>query len=173
MKIFLIGLPGSGKTTLGKQVAEKLNTQFYDLDNEIETAENLTISKIFSIKGEDYFRKAESGMLKKFCDSPKNFVLSTGGGVPCFNENMQSMNQSGTTIFLDVPAQEIANRLMKTNLSERPLFAKMNPEVLKDKIEFLRSQRIGFYQQAQLILKGITIDAKEIINAIKGYTQTL
>jgi len=105
-------------------------------------------------------------MLKKFCSSVESFVMSTGGGAPCFHDNMMQMNQSGQTIFLDVPAKEIANRLEKTSLIERPLFAKLAPEQLKDKIEFLRSLRIAFYKQATFIFEGSDISVEMIMSRI-------
>lgn len=149
MKIFLIGLPGSGKTTLGKQLAKNLNLSFVDLDFEIEKEEGKTVQEIFAQKKENYFREIESKTLKNFCLSKGDFVMATGGGAPCFFDNIASMNQSGITIFLDVSASEIARRLQETNLSERPLFSKLSSEQLKDKIEWLRSQRISFYRQAK------------------------
>jgi len=106
--------------------------------------------------------------LKKFCSSSETFVMSTGGGAPCFHDNMGQMNRAGKTVFLDVSAKEIADRLEKTNLTERPLFAKLSPDQLKDKIEFLRSQRIGFYKQANFIFKGGDIPIERIISAITG-----
>ncbi len=165
MKIFLIGLPGSGKTTLGKELAEKLKLTFVDLDKEIEKLQERTISEIFEKKNENYFREVESTMLKRFCHSSEQFVMATGGGAPCFHHNMELMNQFGKTIFLDVPAKKIADRLMKTNLSERPLLAKLNEDVLKDKIEFLRTQRIHFYKQANFIFSGNEISIEKVIAA--------
>ncbi|MFM8739263.1 MAG: shikimate kinase, partial [Cytophagales bacterium] len=99
MKIFLIGLPGSGKTTLGKQLAERLNIRFVDLDTEIEKSEGESIALIFKRFGEDHFRKAESTQLQKWANLNEDFVMATGGGAPCFFDNMEVMNQSGTTIF--------------------------------------------------------------------------
>lgn len=166
MKIFLVGLPGSGKTTLGRQLAKRLNISFLDLDAEIEKAEQSVISEIFSRKGEDYFRKAESERLQKLGDSSQDFVLSTGGGAPCFFDNMKNMNAAGKTIFLDVPTAEIMNRLLRTDLAKRPLFAKMNPEEFKDKIEFMRSQRFPFYKQAQHTISGPRISVEDLVTAI-------
>src|SRR5579859_2734142 len=103
MKIFLIGLPGSGKTTMGKSLADALRLPFADLDVEIEKSEGLTVPQIFEKRGEDYFRAAESELLKKFTSSSGHFVMAAGGGAPCFNRNMTAMNQSGITVFLDVP----------------------------------------------------------------------
>lgn len=167
MKIFLIGLPGSGKTTTGKLLAEELKLPFVDLDFEIEKSEGQAINQIFETKKENYFRNLESAMLKKFCDSSESFVMSTGGGAPCFHDNMKGMNASGTTIFLDVSAREIAARLEKSNLAERPLFARVSPDQLKDKIEFLRSQRIVFYRQARFIFSE-SVPLKTMVSEIKG-----
>ncbi|GHN00284.1 shikimate kinase [Cytophagales bacterium WSM2-2] len=148
MKVFLIGLPGSGKTTWGKQLAEKLSITFIDLDLEIERREGKTVQEIFAIKKENYFREVESRTLKNLCSDTSSFVMATGGGTPCFFDNMELMNKSGKTFFLDPPVSEITSRLLKTNLSERPLFAKLGTDQLKDKIQWLRSQRISFYKQA-------------------------
>ncbi|MBS1505106.1 MAG: shikimate kinase [Bacteroidetes bacterium] len=167
MKIFLVGLPGSGKTTLGRQLAKRLNISFLDLDAEIENAEQSVISEIFSRKGEDYFRKAESSRLQKLGESNLDFVLSTGGGAPCFFDNMRKMNSAGKTIFLDVPTTEIMNRLLRTDLAKRPLFAKMNREEFKDKIEFMRSQRFTFYKQAKHIISGSKISVDDLVNVVK------
>jgi shikimate kinase len=166
MKIFLIGMPGSGKTTTGKLLAEKLKLTFVDLDMEIEKSEGQSINQIFEKRKENYFREVESRMLKKFCSSSESFVMSTGGGAPCFFDNMKQMNDSGKTIFLDVPAKEIADRLEKTNLTERPLFSKLSLEQLKDKIEFLRSQRISFYKMAEYIFEGREMPVESIISKV-------
>ncbi|MBI1770225.1 MAG: AAA family ATPase [Bacteroidetes bacterium] len=165
MKFFLIGLPGSGKTTLGKQLAEKMKLPFVDLDLEIEKTEGKTIQEIFAEKKENYFREMESKTLKKFCSTKTDFVMATGGGAPCFFNNMEVMNHAGKTIFLDVPASEIALRLQKTNLTERPLFSKLSSEQLKDKIEWLRSQRIHFYRQSNIVILENSLD--EILRKIK------
>ncbi|MFN8889873.1 MAG: shikimate kinase, partial [Cyclobacteriaceae bacterium] len=92
MKIFLIGLPGSGKTTLGKQVASHLSIPFVDLDAAIEKAEQRTIPEIFKQSGENYFRKIESDLLKKWAESTTDFLMATGGGAPCFFDNVEVMN---------------------------------------------------------------------------------
>ncbi|MFM8744852.1 MAG: shikimate kinase [Cytophagales bacterium] len=167
MKIFLIGLPGSGKTTLGKQLAERLNIRFVDLDTEIEKSEGESIALIFKRFGEDHFRKAESTQLQKWANLNEDFVMATGGGAPCFFDNMEVMNQSGTTIFLDVPAKEIAKRISGQSVN-RPLLLNLSFEELKDKIEFLRSQRKPFYRIAKHTCKGdaITLADLEFVNEI-------
>ena len=170
MKIFLIGLPGCGKSTLGKQLAENLKIPFVDLDVEIEKSVGNTIKDIFKKYGESFFRKEESEQLHRFSEGYDDFVMATGGGVPVFFDNMKFMNQHGCTIFLDVPAREIAQRILKTKLDERPLLGSTHPDELKDQIEFLRSQRISFYQQAQIRIVNDTIQLSEIINALNDKT---
>jgi shikimate kinase len=168
MKIFLIGLPGSGKTTIGKQLAKALHLPFVDLDVEIEKAESKTVSEIFEKKKEDYFRKAEAMVLKSFCNSDSDFVMATGGGAPCFFDNMELINRSGKSIFLDVSAREIATRMMKTELATRPLLAKTTPDEVKDRIEFLRSHRLQFYQQATITLRDDHISFDELLSKLKS-----
>ncbi|MBY0434146.1 MAG: shikimate kinase [Cyclobacteriaceae bacterium] len=166
-KIFLIGLPGSGKTTLGKELAKALHIPFFDLDAEIERTQVMTIPEIFKQKGEDYFRQQESSVLKEFCSSTESFVLATGGGAPCFFDNMKSINQAGTSIFLDVPAKEITRRIKSQQLGKRPLFANTPREALKDQIEFMRSSRISFYRQAHFVFSGADITVKGIVEKVK------
>ena len=172
MKIFLLGLPGSGKTTLGKELAEALELPVVDLDIEIEKEEKITISDIFQQKKEDYFRHVEAAQLKKWCTEKKDFVMATGGGAPVFFDNISVINNSGKSIFLDVPAREIAKRIMSSSLSERPLFAKTHPESLKDQIEFMRSQRISFYRQAHLTFTGSAIASGDILEKIRTENQS-
>ncbi len=165
LKVFLIGLPGSGKTTLGRQVADEAHIKFVDLDVEIEKEEFKKVEEIFSEKGEPYFRELEKRVLKKFCDLDSGFIMATGGGAPCYDHNLELMKKTGVVVFLDVPAKEISNRILKQSQS-RPLLKHQTPDSLKDRIEFLRSQRISFYRQAHHVLTGNQITAKGIIDLI-------
>lgn len=167
MKIFLIGLPGCGKSTLGKALADKLHLPFIDLDQSIEKAVGMLVKDIFKQKGEPYFRLKESEVLARLITSEPQFVMATGGGAPVYHHNMQQMNQAGVTIFLDVPAREIANRIQKGNHEERPLLAKFAPDELKDQIEFLRSQRISFYKEAKHQVSGNAIEVHDILAYLK------
>jgi shikimate kinase len=168
MKIFLIGLPGCGKSTLGKQLADALHFPFIDLDQYIEKIEGVAVKDIFKNKGEAYFRLKESSALKHLIETEPKFVIATGGGAPVFHNNMKLMNEHGTTIFLDVPAREIANRIQKTNLEERPLLARLAPDELKDQIEFLRSQRIGFYNQSTHKVSGDSIRMQDVLRLLNA-----
>ena len=166
MKIFLIGLPGCGKSTLGKQLSRKLNIPFIDLDVEIERSMDLPIKDIFKKFGEPSFRKTETAMLKNISVQREEFVMATGGGAPIFFDNMIFMNNQGRTIFIDVPAREIADRISRSNLEERPLLARLAPDELKDQIEFLRSQRINFYNQASLRVEGNSIGVEDVLGKL-------
>ncbi|PZR38220.1 MAG: shikimate kinase [Azospira oryzae] len=167
MKIFLIGLPGSGKTTTGKALAKAMKLPFVDLDVEIEKLERMPVREIFSMKTEEYYRIVESKVVKQWCDQPGDYVISTGGGAPCFFDNMDRINQSGISIFLDVSTREIANRMMKSNLAQRPLLAGAPMDEVKDRIEFLRSHRLPFYSQAAITISADHIRIDSIIEQIK------
>ena len=167
MKIFLIGLPCCGKSTLGKQLARHLNVSFIDLDQEIEKSVGLPVREIFKKYGESFFRKQESETLRTLGEIETDFIMATGGGAPVFHDNIKFMNTTGKTVFLDVPTREITNRILQSNKEERPLLASLAPDELKDKIEFLRSQRISFYSQAQVTLTGVVV-LSDLTAAIKN-----
>ncbi len=146
-KIFLVGLPGSGKSTFGKELAKKSNLQFIDLDEEIVASSGYAIPTLFEEEGEKYFRELESRELKQVIKSMRNFVLSTGGGTPCFFDNMKLMNETGITIYVNTSLDEIQERL--SNDSSRPLLQRHT-------IEELFESRKNWYEQAQV--KGNNLD---------------
>lgn len=167
MKFFLIGLPGSGKTTLGRKLATALKIPFVDLDVEIEKRETIPTRTIFKKFGEQYFREVESAVLKNWSNRTGSFVMATGGGTPCFFDNLNVINQSGKSIFIDVPASEIAKRIAKSDKSERPLFAHVDKDSMKDNIEFMRSQRLPFYKQAHYTVQGDAINVENITQLLE------
>jgi len=166
MKIFLLGLPGSGKTTVGKALSSHLSVSFVDLDEDIEKEAKTTVQQIFRLHKEEFFRKLEAKALQRRCQSSEDFVMATGGGAPCFFDNIARINAAGASVFLDVPASLITKRILKTDLSTRPLFAGTRPENLKDAIEFMRSQRLPFYRQANVTV-GPDVEATEIVSLLK------
>ena len=171
-KIFLIGLPGSGKSTVGKSLTTLINSVFVDLDKEIEKEDQRPVHEIFQLRGENYFRQLETNALKRWCEKPDSFVMATGGGAPCFHGNMELMNAVGITVFLDVAASEITARMSRSNLQERPLLAGLSRDQMKDKIEFLRTHRLPFYKQATLTISGQTISAQDVLTYLKWESQS-
>lgn len=157
MKIFLIGMPGSGKTTLGKEVAKRLDIAFVDLDSEIEKAEQRSISEIFSQKGEDYFRLLESRLLREWAASAVSFVMATGGGAPCFHKGIELINEYGVSVFLDCPVQELVERVRRNR--ERPLLLTSDEEELKGRLERMLATRRDCYNKASIILQNATPEA--------------
>lgn len=166
MKVFLIGLPGCGKTSLGRKIAQLMKYAFVDLDEVIADREHMAVKQIFSAKGEEQFRIIERDILINWCDKDENYVMATGGGTPCFFSNMQLINQSGVSIFLDTAVDIIAQRMMQTELAKRPMFAGENVSTIGARIEVMRNQRLPYYQQARLTLNGDQIDANHIAKAV-------
>jgi shikimate kinase len=163
MRIFLIGLIGSGKTTLGKKLAESLKIPFIDLDEYIVRKELKSISEIFSLKGETYFRECEAKYLREICQF-KDAVVATGGGAACFHDNMTVMNVSGVTIFLDVPLDTLTERLWhQPQREQRPMIAGKTKEELRTFVKEIHQSRIEFYKEAKLIFKGNDISADQIL----------
>lgn len=150
-KIILIGLPGSGKSTLGKVLAEALSLEFIDLDTEIEKEAGTTIEQIFKHAGEDAFRKIEASCLRRLLASKDGMVLATGGGTPCVHKNLYFMNLFGLTIYLKLEFEELAERLRGDN--HRPLLQGLDMENMPVALERRFGYRIPFYQKAGIIFE--------------------
>ena len=148
MKLFLVGLPGSGKSTLGKQLAEHLNLPFIDMDEVIETQAQQPIRDIFAHQGESYFRSLERQTLIALIDKYSSFVIATGGGAPCFLNNMELMNQEGKTLFVDTPIPVIAKRMLQQGIEERPLLQQLKTEDFERAYQEKFAHRLPYYQQA-------------------------
>jgi shikimate kinase len=164
MKIFLIGFMGCGKTTSGKKLAAALDYPFYDLDHQIVAATGQSIPAYFEQHGEDAFRVLERSTLQQF-DYPDDCVISTGGGTPCFFDNMSWMNQHGLTIYINMPAAALAKRL-EQGKHKRPLLKDLDEAGLVDFITDKLQGRLGIYQQAKLIVDGINLNTELLKSAI-------
>lgn len=167
MKLFLIGMMGTGKTYWCKKLAKKLKVGGYDLDFLIESHEERTIAEIFAENGEAYFRRTESNILHWFREK-KAFVLATGGGTPCYHENMQWMNEQGITIWIDEPVDTLLQRL-KPEKQHRPLIKDLSDEELKQFLTEKLVQRYPFYHQATYHLKGDAISDAGFAKIIKQH----
>lgn len=150
--IFIIGFTGVGKTTYGKKLAEELGVSFYDLDEEIEKVEGKTIANIFAEKGEDYFRKLETETLRNF-QFPEKAIIACGGGTPCFHDNIKWLKKTGTVYYLKKSPAQIAEQLLQTDLSTRPLLRDKTKEEITQWINEMLAKREEFYLQADEIIE--------------------
>lgn len=165
--LFLIGFMGSGKSHWGKIWAEANQLAFLDLDTVIEENADKTVADIFELNGEDHFRILEADALRD-CADLQNTIIACGGGTPCFHENMQWMNEHGTTIYIACTSSEILARVLLEK-EKRPLLKKLNQAELLFFIEQKVKERVPFYTQARLTVQsGLLTDASfpEIISTI-------
>ncbi|MFM9050804.1 MAG: shikimate kinase [Bacteroidota bacterium] len=152
MIIWLVGLMGSGKSTVGKQLAQKIGFAWHDTDKLIEVLEGQKIHEIFSKKGEDYFRSKEEELFEKI-SSMSDVVISTGGGFPCHHDLMGKMISTGQCIYLDYPSEVLSGRLISDPAS-RPLLSGMsNVDEITLFLNRLLSEREGIYSESQWILR--------------------
>jgi len=155
---------GCGKSTLGKKLANKLNIPFIDSDTEIEKIHQKTIGEIFGEQGESRFRLMEKEFIDSL-DTQEEFVLATGGGMPCYNNVLEQLNELGTTYYLERSAKELANRLVNAK-SKRPLIEGMSIEELQFFIEEKLEERKEYYRNANIILPREDQNAAEMVEFI-------
>lgn len=163
-KVFLIGMPGAGKSTLGRSLATLMNIPFVDLDKQIEIAEGISIPELFSQFGEAHFRSVEARELKKVLEQPDPLILATGGGAPCFHSNMDLLLKSGFSIFLDPPLQVLYDRLSQSK--SRPLLRLDKNITLDEKLKIMLEKRLPFYSRANLRITEESIPADRLAQLI-------
>lgn len=163
-RIFLMGYMGAGKTTVGKKLSKQLNLSFIDLDYYIEGRYHKEIRQLFAEKGEEVFRDIERRMLHEVA-SFEDVLISTGGGTPCFFDNMDFMNEAGTTVYLKVSVDELANRL-EVCKQTRPVLRNRSGEELKQFIGESLESRSPFYEKAQIIFDAEQMMTEQDIQAI-------
>lgn len=159
IKIFLVGMPGAGKTTLGKLLSRALDWRFTDVDQELERIEGNSVTEIFKEEGETYFRSAERNVLKSLAETPGDLIIATGGGAPCFHGNMKFMNAMGITVFLN-PALEVLQKRIEQE-DQRPLF---HGTSIWDKVNKLYNERLHYYQEAKFTIKEDNPNINHIIS---------
>lgn len=165
-RIILAGFMGSGKTALGKSLAENTGFRFFDLDRLVESAEGLPVHRIFKEKGEEWFRRAEHKCLLQVLNEER-IVLATGGGTPCFHKHMELMNRKGLTVYLQCSPGVLAGRLVHEK-PHRPLIANLSDNELPRFIDRLLREREPYYLQAKLIIKADHLTAGELAASVAG-----
>ena len=169
--IILIGYMCVGKTTIGKNLAKDLGLCFYDLDWYIEERYRKRISQIFEESGEEYFREIERRMLHEVAEF-EDIVLACGGGTPCFFDNMEYMNEIGTTVYLKAEPEVILRHLSMAR-GNRPLLKDKTSEELRNYICQQIEEREVFYQKAQYIYDIDVLNEKEKIQNITDHLKLI
>lgn len=164
--VFLIGFMGSGKTTFGKKLANKLNAEFIDIDELVIKQHQVSgIKELVETKGMDFFRQAETDVLKSLIAD--NAVISTGGGIPCYFDNLDWMKSRGVVVFLKVDEGVIFSRLKTTDLKERPLLRDLDDAGLKQFIHEKLAERMPYYNQAQIVFNPVSQKIDELVEVVK------
>jgi len=163
MKIIFLGYMASGKSTIGKEISKKLDMNFIDLDAYISEQEKKSISEIFKSKGEIYFRRIENMYLMKLLNYEDDFVLSLGGGTPCYSNNMELIQRSkAKSVYIKASIPTLVARLIKEK-STRPLVSNLENEKITEFVAKHLFERRFFYEQASIILNTENKSVQEII----------
>lgn len=172
MKVVLIGLPGSGKSTFGRKLAKAMGLDFLDLDQLIELKEKRKIPEIFKQEGEETFRSIETKVLNELLDQNQSFVMASGGGSPCFNGNMDTIKEKALSVYLDLPEESISSRLGNSQQQNRPMFEGLNKAQIAFKVRQLKEEREPYYNIADIKLSGEDFSADilmdELIRQLKS-----
>ncbi|MGQ0739932.1 MAG: shikimate kinase [Bacteroidota bacterium] len=165
MKIFLIGFMGSGKTHWGRLLSQKLSIPFFDLDEQVSAHAGKPIPEIFSADGEEHFRLLEKEVLYIISESHDSFVMACGGGSPCFFNNIEYMNQSGTTVWINTPISALFERLIKEK-DRRPLIKDLSDDQLWSFISRKFADRKIYYEQAAITIDEEPVQLDKLIEKI-------
>ncbi len=168
MRVFLIGYMLSGKSTVGKKLAKRLNYDFVDTDKWIENKYRLSVGGIFAKYGEEVFRSFEEEALQELI-AKDNIVISTGGGLPCFGDNMERIKANGFSIYLNINPRSIIGR-HKTSHHKRPLLEGKDDMELLQFVTTNLAERERFYRQADLIVRAESADINNIVSEVMSHT---
>ena len=167
MKIVLLGYMASGKSTIGREISKKLDMKFIDLDDYISKREKSSISEIFKVKGEIYFRRIESLYLSEILNSKDSFILSLGGGTPCYSNNMELiLNSEASSIYIKAGIKTLVSRLTAEK-NKRPLVAELEDDKLVEFVAKHLFERRFFYEQASMTVNTEDKSTEEITTEIR------
>ena len=165
LRIFLIGFMGCGKTYWGRQLAQKLELPFFDLDHQIEEKEERSINEIFAAEGEEYFGRLEKEVLHLITESHGAFVMATGGGTPCFYNNIEYMKKAGIAVWINCSATSLHQRLLQEK-EHRPLLKDLTDDQLLAYITKKGADRNIFYRQATTTVNGEGLSLEKLVDKI-------
>lgn len=165
MKIFLIGFMGAGKTHWGRLLSEKLGIRFFDLDEQVTEHAGKSIPEIFATEGEEQFRLLEKEVLYIITESHESFVMACGGGSPCYFNNIEYMNQAGTTVWINTALDTLFDRLVKEK-DKRPLIKELSVEQLRGFISKKFADRKIYYEQANVTVDEEPVQLDRLIEKI-------
>lgn len=165
MRVYLIGFMGAGKTYWGKKLSQKMQLPFFDLDDEIQQYASMSIAEIFAQEGEEYFRELEANTLRSITNFHQKFIMSCGGGTPCYFKNIDLMKSSGVVVWLNTPTEVLMQRLI-VEKANRPLIRDLTDEQLRSFITKKMTDRAIYYEQAALKVDESTIDIDTMIKSI-------
>ncbi len=166
MKVFLIGFMASGKTTVGNQLAKKINYRFIDLDQYLEQKHKKSIKILFEFYGEERFREFEHEALREVSEMPGNLVVASGGGTSCFYNSIDFMNNVGVTIYLRVEVSELLSRLIESK-TDRPLLWGKSKEELNNYIIRVLEERKKYYEMAKITIDFANLDVEQLAQTIR------
>ncbi|MFD0766091.1 shikimate kinase [Mucilaginibacter lutimaris] len=162
--IFLVGFMGCGKTSWGRKLAAGTGYDFIDLDHTLEAKVGSTVAQYFAAHGEESFRKLESEILKT-TNYPENTVVSTGGGLPCFFDNMDWMNSNGQTVYIRLSPKALGNRLENAK-TPRPVLQGKKGDELVEFIEHKLAEREGYYLKATHTISGMDMSVEKLVGVL-------
>jgi len=165
MRIYFVGYMGSGKTTIGRRLAKDMGLTFVDVDNSIVENYSMSIAGIFETEGESRFREIERDMLHRLSEND-NALIATGGGAPCFYDNMEFMNTHGVTVYLKFSPQYLVLRLAH-GADKRPLIRNKSPKELEAFITDALVERSPYYEMAEITIEGDSLSDDQILIQIK------
>ena len=162
----MVGYAGSGKSTLGRHLARRLSCQVVDTDKRVEQMVGASIADIFHYEGEEYFRQAEREAIESAVAESDTLVVSTGGGLPTWSDNMEWMNGLGVTIYLRRTAEQILSRLSAYGREKRPMFRGKSDEELLVFMREQMAQREKYYAQADITVECTALSDDDVVDKI-------